>query len=218
MNATGGHDRVGRAQLTGAFTTPRWLRDLGRSSWLLVGVLALVIGLVWLLAETYTIVGPMVCALIVSVVAMPLVSILDRHMPRALAAALVLLAVAAVTVLIAVVVVAGITGQNAELSAQAASGVDRLQSWLQSAGVDSSGRVTLSPLQVMDPAARDTARMTRAARRDGDMAPWEEGRGDRSRNRARPRPPGCRLSDCQIVCFAMKSDRVVAVGQHGCRR
>ena len=59
-------------------------------------------------------------------------------MPRALAAALVLLAIAAVSVLIAVIVVAGITGQNAELSAQAAAGVDRLQSWLQSAGVDSS--------------------------------------------------------------------------------
>jgi hypothetical protein len=50
VSATGGHDRVGRTQLTGAFTTPRWLRDLGRSSWLLVGVLALVLGLVWLLA------------------------------------------------------------------------------------------------------------------------------------------------------------------------
>jgi predicted PurR-regulated permease PerM len=138
VNATGGHDRVGRTQLSGAFATPRWLRDLGRSSWLLVGVLALVLGLVWLLAETYTITGPMVCALIVSVVAMPLVRVLDRHMPRALAAALVLLAVAAVSVLIAVIVVAGITGQNAELSAQAAAGVDRLQSWLGSAGVDSS--------------------------------------------------------------------------------
>lgn len=140
MKATGGHDThgAGRAQLTGAFATPRWLRDLGRSSWLLVGVLALLGGLVWLLAETYTIVGPMVCALIVSVVAMPLVRVLDRHMPRALAAALVLLAVAAVTVLIAVVVVAGITGQSAELSAQAAAGVDRLQSWLRSAGVEPS--------------------------------------------------------------------------------
>ena len=37
-----------------------------------------------------------------------------------------------------VVVVAGITGQSAELSAGAAAGVDRLQSWLRSAGVDSS--------------------------------------------------------------------------------
>jgi predicted PurR-regulated permease PerM len=137
---TGGHDRDGvvRSQLTGAFATPRWLRDLGRSSWLLVGLLALVVGLVWLLAETYTITGPMVCALIVSVVAMPVVRRLDRHMPRALAAALVLLAVLAVTVLIAVVVVAGITGQSAELSARAAAGADRLQSWLKSVGVDSS--------------------------------------------------------------------------------
>jgi putative heme transporter len=124
--------------LRDSFATPRWLRDLGRSSWFLVGVLLLVIGLIWLLAETYTIVGPMVCALIVAVVAMPLVRFLDRRMPRALAAVLVLLAVAAVAVLIVVVVVAGITGQSAEISAQASAGVDKLQSWLQSAGVDSS--------------------------------------------------------------------------------
>jgi putative heme transporter len=129
---------TGRAHLRDAFATPRWLRDLGRSSWLLVGVLLLVVGLIWLLAETYTIVGPMVCALIVSVVAMPLVRLLDRWMPRALAAALVLLAVAAVVVLIVVIVIAGITGQREELSAQAADGVDRIQGWMTSAGVDSS--------------------------------------------------------------------------------
>jgi predicted PurR-regulated permease PerM len=131
-------DGTGRAQLREAFGTPRWLRDLGRSSWLLVGLLALVGGLIWLLAATYTIVGPMVCALIVSVVAMPLVRLLDRHLPRALAAALVLLAIAAVSLLVVVIVVAGITGQSAELSTQAAAGVDRLQSWLKSSGVDAS--------------------------------------------------------------------------------
>jgi putative heme transporter len=133
-----GTDGTGRTHLRNAFATPRWLRDLGRSSWLLVGALLVVIGLIWLLAETYTIVGPMVCALIVSVVAMPLVRMLDRHMPRALAAALVLLAVAAVVVFVVVIVIAGITGQSAELSAQAAAGADKLQSWLKSAGVDSS--------------------------------------------------------------------------------
>jgi predicted PurR-regulated permease PerM len=101
-------------------------------------VLALVGGAIWLVAATETITGPMVCALIVSVVAIPVVRVLDRHMPHWLAAALVLLAVAAVAVLIVIVVVAGITGQNAELSAQAAAGVDRLQSWVKSAGVDSS--------------------------------------------------------------------------------
>jgi putative heme transporter len=140
MDASGGTDPAGtgRAQLSGAFRTPRWLRDLGRSSWLLVGVLALVGGLIWLLAATYTIVGPMVCALIVSVVAMPLVRLLDRHMPRALAAAIVLLAIAAVALVVVVIVVSGITGQSAEISAEAAAGVDRLRGWLTSLGVDSS--------------------------------------------------------------------------------
>jgi predicted PurR-regulated permease PerM len=131
-------DGTGRAYLRNSLVTPGWLRNLGRSSWLLVGFFLVVIGLIWLLAETYTIVGPMVCALIVAVVAMPLVRLLDRHMPRALAAALVLLAVAAVVVLVVVVVIAGITGQSAELSARAAAGADRLQSWLKSVGVDSS--------------------------------------------------------------------------------
>jgi predicted PurR-regulated permease PerM len=131
-------DGPGRARLPDSFGTPGWLRDLGRSSWLLVGLLVLVIGLIWLLAETYTIVGPMVCALIVSVVAMPLVRVLDRRLPRALSAVIVLLAVAAVAVLIVVIVVAGITGQSAEISAEASAGADRLQGWLTSVGVDSS--------------------------------------------------------------------------------
>ena len=133
-----GADGTGREQLGSAFRTPRWLRDLGRSSWLLVGALALVAGLIWLLAETYTIVGPIVCALIVAVVTMPVVRRLDRHMPRALAAAIVLLGIAAISVLVAVVVVAGITGQGPELSALASAGVDRLQGWLNSVGVDTS--------------------------------------------------------------------------------
>jgi predicted PurR-regulated permease PerM len=140
MNAIADDDAAGtgRAQLRDAFGTPRWLRDLGRSSWLLVGVLALVGGLIWLLAATYTIVGPIVCALIVSVVAMPIVRLLDRRLPRALAAALVLLAIAAICILVVVMVVAGITGQSAQLSTQAAAAVDRLQGWLKSVGVDPS--------------------------------------------------------------------------------
>jgi putative heme transporter len=133
-----GADNTGRAQLSGAFETPRWLRDLGLSAWLLVGVLALVGGLIWLGAATYTITGPMVLAGIIAVVAMPVVRMLDRYMPRWLAAALVLIGLAAISILIIVVVVAGITGQSASLSAIAASGVDKLQSWMTGAGVDSS--------------------------------------------------------------------------------
>jgi putative heme transporter len=136
--ATNDPTGTGRAHLSHAFHTPRWLRDLGRSCWLLVGLLLLLGGLIWLLAATYTIVGPMVCALIVAVVAMPVVRWLDRHMPRVLAAAIVLLAVAAIVAFIAIIVIAGITGQKSELSAQAAAGAGKVQSWLKSAGVDSS--------------------------------------------------------------------------------
>jgi putative heme transporter len=127
-----------RSQLTGAFHTPDWLSDVGRSSWLLVGLFALLGGLIWLLAATYTIVGPMLCALIVAVVAMPLVSRLHRHMPRAIASALVLLAIVAIVVVVVVIVIAGITGQSSEISAEAAAGADRLRGWLTSLGVDSS--------------------------------------------------------------------------------
>jgi predicted PurR-regulated permease PerM len=127
-----------RSQLSGAFRTPEWLSDVGKSSWLLVGLFALLGGLIWLLAETYTIVGPMLCALIVAVVAMPLVSRLHRHMPRAIASALVLLAIMAIVVVVVVIVIAGITGQSSEISAEAAQGADRLRGWLTSLGVDSS--------------------------------------------------------------------------------
>jgi len=129
---------TGRAQLREAFVTPRWLRDLGRSSWLLVGLFALLGGLIWLLAATYTIVGPIVCALIVAVVAAPVVGHLARRMPRALAAVIMLLAIGAIVLLVVVIVIAGITGQSTAISAQASAGVDRLQSWLHSGGVDSS--------------------------------------------------------------------------------
>ena len=129
---------VKATRLQDSFATPRWLRDLGRSSWLLVGLLVLLFGLIWLLAETYTITGPMVGALIVSVVAMPAVRRLDPHMPRAVAAAIVLLAIAAIAVFIVVIVIAGITGQSSEISAALAAGVDRIQGWMKSAGVDSS--------------------------------------------------------------------------------
>jgi putative heme transporter len=126
------------APISEAFGTPRWLRDVGRSSWLLVGFFALVVGLIWLLAATYTIVGPIVCALIISVVAMPVVKVLARHMPHAAAAAIVLLAIMAIAVLVVVIVIAGITGQRDELSAQLSAGVDTVTGWVEDTGVETS--------------------------------------------------------------------------------
>ena len=125
--------------LSTVFSAPRWLRDLGRASWLLVGVFALLGGVIWLLATTYTIVGPVVAAAIVATVAMPLVARLSRHMPRAAAAVIVLLGFVALGVFIVVIVIGGITGQEGEIGKHASAAADKAQGWLTSAGVDKSG-------------------------------------------------------------------------------
>jgi putative heme transporter len=125
--------------LSTVFSPPRWLRDLGRASWLLVGVFALLAGLIWLLGTTSTIVGPVVAAAIVATVAMPLVAKLSGHMPRAAAAAVVLLGLVAIGVFVVVIVISGITGQEGEISKHASAAADKAQGWLTSAGVDQSG-------------------------------------------------------------------------------
>src|SRR5689334_25181334 len=106
---------------------------------------------------TYTIVGPILGALIVAVVAMPVVRLLNRHMPNAAAAALVLVGIAVIAGFIVVIVVAGISGQRDAISAEASKGVDRVQSWLASAGVDrSSSAGATSAVKTQAPQAVST--------------------------------------------------------------
>ena len=125
--------------LSTVFAPPRWLRDIGRTSWLLVGFLLLILGVVWLLGATYTIVGPVVAATIVATVAMPLVGALARHMPRAAAAVLVLLGLVALGVFVLVIVLAGIKAQEPEIAQHASAAADKAEAWLKDAGVDTSG-------------------------------------------------------------------------------
>src|SRR5687767_10195038 len=70
---------IDAAELTGVFATPSWLRDLGLTAWLLVGVALFLAGAVWLLSLTHTIVTPVITAAVVASVASPLVGWLSRH-------------------------------------------------------------------------------------------------------------------------------------------
>ena len=80
-------------QLTDIFVVPQWLRDVGLTSWLLVGVALFLAGAVWLLSLTQVIVLPVLTAGIVAAVASPLVGWLRRHgIPRGLGTALLMLA------------------------------------------------------------------------------------------------------------------------------
>ena len=126
-------------ELATVFSAPRWLRDLGRTSWLLVGFLALTAAFVWLLGATYTIVGPVVAGTIVATVSMPVVGVLDRRMPRAAAAGLVLLGLAAIAAFVVVIVIGGITSQEGAISENAKAAADKTEGWLNDLGVDKSG-------------------------------------------------------------------------------
>src|SRR5437762_1340868 len=106
-------------QLSSVFKAPAWLENLGHAAWLLVGLILLLIGLAWFLGATYTIGGPVVAATIIATVAMPVVSYLARHMPRALAAVLVLLGLVALAVLVLVLVLGGITAQHEPIARHA---------------------------------------------------------------------------------------------------
>ena len=124
-------------EMSAVFSAPRWLRDLGIASWLLTGVAALLVGLVWLLGQTAVIVEPVLIGLILATVAAPTVSRLG--VPRWLGALLVLIALLALAVGILLLVLGGIVSHKDSIAASLSAGVDRLQENLQDAGVGSSG-------------------------------------------------------------------------------
>src|SRR5829696_1696760 len=95
--------------LSGMFAAPTWMRDLGFSAWLLVGVAAALIGTIWLLSLTQTIVMPVLTAAIIASVTSPAVDWLRRHrIPRAVGAALVFVLILAITAGVGLLVLAGI--------------------------------------------------------------------------------------------------------------
>jgi predicted PurR-regulated permease PerM len=127
------------AELSGIFSAPAWLRDLGFSAWLLVGVGAALVGAIFLLAQTQTIVMPVVTAAIVASVTVPLVDWLKRRgVPRGAGAVLVFLGIVLIGVGVGVIVMSGIASQADSLSGRLHAGADEIESWLRDLGVASS--------------------------------------------------------------------------------
>jgi predicted PurR-regulated permease PerM len=125
-------------ELSGMFAAPTWLRDLGVMAWLLVGITALLVGLVWLLSLTQTIVIPVVTAAILASVMAPLVRRLKRHgVPRGAGAAIVLLLVVIAGAGIALLVLGGVSAQSSDINSQLQSAVNKVEGWLKDLGVSS---------------------------------------------------------------------------------
>jgi predicted PurR-regulated permease PerM len=117
--------------------TPTWLRDLGFSSWLLVGFLLIIVGVIWLLGQTETIVMPVILAGVLGAVAGPLVGKLERHrVPRIVGAILILLGLVAIGVVIFLLVFGGISSNASEISSKLNNAADKIQGWLNDLGID----------------------------------------------------------------------------------
>ena len=125
--------------------SPTWLRNLGFSSWLLVGFVLIIIGVIWLLGQTSTIVMPVIVAGVLGAVAGPLVDWLEGHrVPRAGGAILVLLGLVAIGVLIFCMVFGGISDNSGEISTKANQSLDKIQGWLGDLGINNPEKATES--------------------------------------------------------------------------
>ena len=125
------------AELTDVFAAPRWLRDVGLTAWLLVGVALFLVGAMWLLSLTHTIVLPVIAAGVIAAVAAPLVGWLQRHgVPRWAGAILLLVAAVLLGALVVFIVLAGITSQSGDLSAHLDEAKNTIEGWLEDLGVE----------------------------------------------------------------------------------
>ena len=129
---------IDATELSGLFAAPTWLRDLGIMAWLLVGIAGMLVGAVWLLSLTQTIVTPVVTAAILASVLGPLVRwFKNRGIPRGAGAGLVLLLVVLAGAGIALLILSGITAQGGAIESQLKSGVNEVEGWLKDLGVSS---------------------------------------------------------------------------------
>ena len=131
-----GGAREVRQELSRVFAAPNWLRDAGIVCWLLVGIVLIIVGAVYLLGLTSTIVMPVIAATIIASVAGPVVGWLQRHrVKRAVASILVLLATAAAAIAIGVIVLGGITSQSDDISNQLHKATSKISTGLKDLGV-----------------------------------------------------------------------------------
>jgi putative heme transporter len=125
-------------RLSSLFATPRWLRELGNLAWLLVGVALAVVGAIWLLSLTYTIVLPVLTAAVVAAVTSPLLRRIVRlGLPRGVAAALVLVGFVVIGAAVVVLILGGIASESDQLRRLLGDAKDTIAGWVNDLGVDS---------------------------------------------------------------------------------
>ena len=113
-----------------AESLPGWLRRWGVGAWLVVGMVLVIVGAVWVLALTKSIVGPLIFGAVVGAVAGVLVDRMEnRGVPRAAGAGIVMLGLVLVGVLVVGLVLGGITSQASHVNGELSDALDKVQAW-----------------------------------------------------------------------------------------
>jgi putative heme transporter len=118
---------------------PSWFRRWGIGAWLVVGMVLVLIGAVWLLDKTSTIVDPLIAGFVLGAVSGVIVDRLEGlGWPRAAGAGLVTVALFVLAVLVIGLVLGGITSQASHIDASLQQALDKVQKWAQDIGISSA--------------------------------------------------------------------------------
>lgn len=138
-------DRMVAADATIAVRAERdALTTLGIRSWAIVGIVAASVIIYAALAALSGLVIPLVIASVIGTLFVPLVDKISAHMPRKLAAGIVLIGLIIVGIGSVWVAVAGIADQTSEISDQLASGIDAARAWLVNLGIEPTAAQNMS--------------------------------------------------------------------------
>jgi predicted PurR-regulated permease PerM len=117
-------------------SAPDWLRSLGTSGWLTIGVVGCVAIIAWLFGRSASIMIPLVLAFVIGVIFYPLVERMARmHIPRWLGALIVLLLLTLIIIFVAWVVGYGVVSQWPRIQESVQEGISSAKSWLHSLGI-----------------------------------------------------------------------------------
>lgn len=119
------------------FNAPVWLRGLGHTCWLVVGVAVVVLGALKLLSMTSTIVMPLIVALVLAAVCAPAVSKLEHWgIPRGIGTALFVVVVLAVSALLGYAIVRGVISESGPAVSHLEQASSNIANWAEDQGVD----------------------------------------------------------------------------------
>jgi predicted PurR-regulated permease PerM len=122
---------------SGTEALPGWLLNIGIACWMLVGLAAVLVLSAWFVAASASITIPLILAMVIGMIARPLVERMSkRGVPVSLAATLVLLLLIGIASATVWVVVAGVISQWPSISAQFQSATDQIGAALTTRGID----------------------------------------------------------------------------------